>query len=78
MVITTTRTGSALNIQFRTGRTEEGKPTYKTKSFRNVRTDATTQSLYEVVLKLKDLQQHSIIKVTREDESLLREAEQQS
>ncbi|SDY28519.1 DUF1659 domain-containing protein [Salimicrobium album] len=77
MAVITTRTGSALNIQFRTGRDAEGKTTYKTKSFRNVRTDAPTQSLYEVVLKLKDLQQHPIIKVTREDESLLNTKSQQ-
>ncbi|SIS89860.1 DUF1659 domain-containing protein [Salimicrobium salexigens] len=77
MAITTARTGSALNIKFHTGRNVEGKPTYKTKSFRNVRTDAPTQSLYEVVLKLKDLQQHPIIKVTREDESLLNTKSQQ-
>ncbi|AKG03435.1 hypothetical protein AAV35_000660 [Salimicrobium jeotgali] len=77
MAVITTRTGSALNIQFRTGRDVEGKTTYKTKSFRNVRTDATTQSLYEVVLKLKDLQQYSIVKVTRGDEALLKKTEQQ-
>lgn len=69
MAVTTERISSTLKLQFATGMDEFGEPMTKTKSFRNVRTEATTEALYEIVAKLKDLQQHSLVKVTRDDES---------
>ncbi|SIS55435.1 DUF1659 domain-containing protein [Salimicrobium flavidum] len=76
MAITAQRINSTLKMQFETGMDEFGSSTYKTKSFRNVRTEATTESLYEIVTKLKDLQQHPLVKVTRDDESLIETTEE--
>ncbi|WP_347861854.1 DUF1659 domain-containing protein [Salimicrobium sp. PL1-032A] len=69
MAVTTERINSTLKLQFNTGMDEFGAPVMRTKSFRNVRTDATTDALYEITAKLKDLQQHALVKVTRDDES---------
>lgn len=71
MAVTTQRINSTLKLQFETGMDEFGGSTFKTKSFRNIRTDAPTEALYEIVTKLKDLQQHPLVKVTRDDESLI-------
>lgn len=69
MALMTQRINSTLKLQFETGTDESGEPTYKTKSFRNVRTEATSEALYAVVEKLDVLQQHPLTEVTRDDES---------
>ncbi|WP_347861856.1 DUF1659 domain-containing protein [Salimicrobium sp. PL1-032A] len=69
MALMTERIDSTLKLSFETGTDEFGEPTYKTKSFRNVRTDATSEALYAVVEKLDVLQQYTVKAVTRDDES---------
>ncbi|SIS55449.1 DUF1659 domain-containing protein [Salimicrobium flavidum] len=69
MALMTQRINSALKLKFDTGVDEFGEATYKTKSFRNVRTEATSEALYAVVEKLDVLQQHTLTEVTRDDES---------
>ncbi|SDJ57495.1 DUF1659 domain-containing protein [Salimicrobium halophilum] len=69
MALMTERIDSTLKLTFETGADEFGEPTYKTKSFRNVRTNATSDALYAVVEKLDVLQQYTLAEVTRDDES---------
>ncbi|AKG03436.1 MULTISPECIES: DUF1659 domain-containing protein [Salimicrobium] len=69
MALMTQRINSTLKLDFETGVDELGQPVYKTKSFRNVRTEATAEALYAVAEKLESLQQYPLYEVTRDDES---------
>ncbi|KAA0548443.1 DUF1659 domain-containing protein [Bacillus sp. BGMRC 2118] len=64
---------SQLRLVFNTGVDSEGKPTYKSKSFRNVKTDATTDGLYAVATSLIALQQYPAEAIERNDKNLLGE-----
>ncbi|WP_404455607.1 DUF1659 domain-containing protein [Virgibacillus necropolis] len=51
-----------------------GKELYKSKSFNNVKTEATPDQLYAISISLEPLQQRTLYKVERNDSSELSQA----
>ncbi len=60
-------TDSQLRLVFDQGVDGDGKPIYKNKNFNNVKVDATADQLYNTGQALAGLQQHSLIRVERND-----------
>lgn len=58
-------TDSRLSILFDIGLNAEGMPIYKTKSFNNVKMEATDEQLSAIVDALTPLQQYTVEKVER-------------
>ncbi|WP_087974094.1 DUF1659 domain-containing protein [Oceanobacillus rekensis] len=53
---------------------ESGSPIFKSKSFNNVKTDATADQLYAVATALVELQERPLYNINRNDTSDIREA----
>ena len=49
-----------------------GNPVYKTKSFNNVKPDATADQLYAIAIAFEDLQQRPLFEINRRDNSDIR------
>lgn len=65
-----TMTNSQLRLIFHEGNDlETGDPIYKTKSFNNVKTNATADQLFEVAQALTSLQELPLSSVERRDNS---------
>ncbi|GAA0437796.1 hypothetical protein GCM10008983_13430 [Lentibacillus halophilus] len=48
-----------------------GKKVYMTKSFRNVKPDATTNNLFAIVLAINPLQKRSLYTIERTDDAII-------
>jgi len=57
-----------LQIVVQTGTSDEGNPIYRTRNFRNVKTDAADQDVYDVGVALAGLQQHPVNAIQRLNE----------
>ncbi len=57
-----------LQIVVQTGTSDEGNPIYRTRTFRNVKTDAADQDVYDVGAALAGLQQHPVNVIQRLNE----------
>ncbi|MDD9147905.1 MULTISPECIES: DUF1659 domain-containing protein [unclassified Sporolactobacillus] len=64
---TSTITESAMVLTFDNGLNEKGEPAYVTKSFRNIKPNASYDALLAIAQKLGPLQQHALISVERND-----------
>lgn len=64
-------TNTRLQLYFITGVDLEGKDVVKTKSFNNVKTDATPEALLVVSNALSSLQQYPLMEIKRNDTSLI-------
>ncbi|WP_087974770.1 DUF1659 domain-containing protein [Oceanobacillus rekensis] len=53
---------------------ESGSPIFKSKSFNNVKTDATADQLYAVATALVELQERPLYNINRKDTADIREA----
>ncbi|WP_087974843.1 DUF1659 domain-containing protein [Oceanobacillus rekensis] len=53
---------------------ESGSPIFKSKSFNNVKTDATADQLYAVATALVELQERPLYNINRKDTTDIREA----
>jgi hypothetical protein len=62
---------SQLRLVFETGVDAEGKLTYKSKNFSNIKTAATTDGLYAVAQSIVSLQQYPVSAIERNDKHLL-------
>ncbi|GGB32367.1 DUF1659 domain-containing protein [Virgibacillus dakarensis] len=51
-----------------------GKPIYKTKSFNNVKTEATADQLYTIAQAFAGLQERPLYDIERKDSSEIRQA----
>jgi hypothetical protein len=75
MAVTSTHTKTRLSIVLNDGvDAETGKDKFKTKSFNNVRLDATPEELYAFTSALVPLQQRELYTVETNDQSTLRNA----
>ncbi|WP_233254315.1 DUF1659 domain-containing protein [Salipaludibacillus keqinensis] len=54
-----------LSLTFLTGFDENGKEMYQTRHFRNIKTEASNDSLFQTALALASLQQFELDKVER-------------
>lgn len=58
---------SRLRLQFKTGINEKGDPTYKTKTFNNIKSTATATQLFSTAMALGSLSQYDLNSVERND-----------
>jgi len=72
MAIASVKEKTTLKLELDAG-TVNGKQKVKSKSFNNVKTDATDESLHEVATTLAGLQQNDLLNVKRVEETLLTE-----
>ncbi|MCA1023476.1 DUF1659 domain-containing protein [Halobacillus litoralis] len=73
MAVTNTRIDSRLQLVLAVGQDEEGNMVYKTKSFNNMKTEASDEQLYQTAAALAPLQQHILEEVARDNRSILTE-----
>ncbi|NLZ54889.1 MAG: DUF1659 domain-containing protein [Thermoanaerobacteraceae bacterium] len=73
MAIVATPLNSSLRIIVETGVDENNKPIYRTRSYNNVKTDATDEDLMSVANQLADIQSHPVHAIRRTIESELTE-----
>ncbi|RWZ60791.1 DUF1659 domain-containing protein [Halobacillus fulvus] len=71
MAINTEKVNSQLQLILDDGLNEEGNAVYRTKSFNNVKTEATSEQLYNVAQALAVLQEKPLVMVERKDDSLI-------
>jgi hypothetical protein len=64
-------TNTRLQLYFITGVDLDGKDIVKTKSFNNVKTDATPETLLVVSNALSSVQQYPLMEIKRNDTSLI-------
>ncbi|WP_281657905.1 DUF1659 domain-containing protein [Halobacillus sp. Cin3] len=73
MAVINTRMDSRLQLVLVVGQDEDGNMVYKTKSFNNMKTEATDEQLYRTAAALAPLQQHVMEEVARDNRSILTE-----
>ncbi|WP_079529650.1 DUF1659 domain-containing protein [Halobacillus hunanensis] len=71
MAVTADKTNSQLQLVFENGTDEKGNVKYRTKSFNNVKMDATADQLYNVAIALVPLQQRLLSMIERNDSAIL-------
>ncbi|MFD2925315.1 DUF1659 domain-containing protein [Halobacillus naozhouensis] len=71
MAVTADKTNSQLQLVFENGTDEKGNVKYRTKSFNNVKMDATADQLYKVAVALVPLQQRLLSTIERNDSAIL-------
>lgn len=59
---------SSLRLVFDDGMNEQGKPVYKTKTFSNIRLDATPDQLSQTANALGALSEKPLVRVERNDQ----------
>ena len=62
---------STLKLKFDCGLTSDGKTITKTRSFSNVKSDATSLDVYNVAETLASLQKHTLTDVIKKDNTIL-------
>lgn len=62
---------STLKLKFDCGLTSDGKTITKTRSFSNVKSDATSLDVYNVAETLASLQKHTLTDVIKQDNTIL-------
>ncbi|MFD1017972.1 DUF1659 domain-containing protein [Thalassobacillus hwangdonensis] len=71
MAVMSETQSSRLQLVFENGVDGKGEPVYKTKSFNNVKTQATDEQLYEVAVALEPLQQQLWHSIERNDNAVI-------
>ena len=64
---------SALKIKFNHGTDTHGKAIVKTRSYANVKSSATNDSIYAVAKAISSLQEHDLYEVSKVDNTTLAE-----
>lgn len=73
MAVVSTPLNSGLRIIVETGKDENNKSIYRTRSYNNVKTDAVDEDLMSVANQLADIQIHPVHAIRRTMESELTE-----
>ena len=73
MPVASSPLGSRLQLRLRIGFTEDGKPILRTRSYANLKSDASDEDLYQTALELAGLQVHELEIIRRVDEEELEE-----
>ncbi|CUH94448.1 hypothetical protein P22_0514 [Propionispora sp. 2/2-37] len=71
MAIVKAPQSSRLELKVQTGTDDSGKPVYRVRSFTNLGTGAADADVYAVGQAIGELQQHPVISIGRQDDSLL-------
>jgi hypothetical protein len=67
IAVITTKNPSSLKMRFDCGKNDNGKVIVKSKSFSNIRHDATHDKVYEVADTIASLQEHTLIEALKID-----------
>lgn len=73
MAVANSPNPSRLTMVQHVGNNEEGRPIYRSKSFSNVKWDATDEDLYQVAAVLAALSEHPTVRIERTNNSVLSE-----
>lgn len=73
MAVTVIKNPSGLKMRFDCGKDENGKAIRKTRTYSNLRHDASDQDVYDVGTMLASLQEFSLIEVAKIDNSTIAE-----
>lgn len=62
-----------MQIKVQTGISATGSPVYRVRNLQNLKTDAADDSVYSVAQGLGELQQHTVVAISRQDDANLME-----
>ncbi|MGI5876040.1 MAG: DUF1659 domain-containing protein [Dethiobacteria bacterium] len=73
MPVSTSPTGSRMQLRLVVGHDTEGSPIYRTRSYSNIKPGASDEDVYEVGMALASLQVHELEDLYRINELILEE-----
>lgn len=71
MAVSETKNASSLKLKFDCGLNDDGKSVIKSRTYSNVKADATSQDVFDVARALVDLQIHDNIEILKQDNTVL-------
>lgn len=71
MAVSETKNASSLKLKFDCGLNDDGKTVIKSRTYSNVKADATSQDVFDVARALVDLQIHDNIEILKQDNTVL-------
>ena len=71
MSVSETKNASSLKLKFDCGMNDDGKTVIKSRTYSNVKSDATSQDVFDVARALVDLQIHDNIEILKQDNTVL-------
>ena len=71
MAVSETKNASSLKLKFDCGMNDDGKTVIKSRTYSNVKSDATSQDVFDVARALVDLQIHDNIEILKQDNTVL-------
>ena len=71
MSVSETKNASSLKLKFDCGMNDDGKTVIKSRTYSNVKADATSQDVFDVARALVDLQIHDNIEILKQDNTVL-------
>ena len=67
MAVTAVKNPSGLKMKFNCGKDDKGNTIRKTKTYSNLRPDASDQDVYDVGVMISSLQEHVLIEIAKVD-----------
>jgi hypothetical protein len=71
MAVSETKNASSLKLKFDCGMNDDGKTVIKSRTYSNVKADATSQDVFDVAKALVDLQIHDNMEILKQDNTVL-------
>ena len=71
MAVSETKNASSLKLKFDCGMNDDGKTVIKSRTYSNVKSDATSQDVFDVARALVDLQIHDNMEILKQDNTVL-------
>ena len=71
MAVSETKNASSLKLKFDCGMNDDGKTVIKSRTYSNVKADATSQDVFDVARALVDLQIHDNMEILKKDNTVL-------
>ncbi|MGL5752405.1 MAG: DUF1659 domain-containing protein [Paraclostridium sp.] len=71
MAVTETKNLSALKMKFDAGLNDDGKTIVKSRTFSNIKHNAAAQDVLDIANALSELQQHGLLEVLKQDNTVL-------
>ena len=71
MAVSETKNASSLKLKFDCGMNDDGKTVIKSRTYSNVKADATSQDVFDIARALVDLQIHDNMEILKQDNTVL-------
>lgn len=71
MAVSETKNASSLKLKFDCGLNDDGKTVIKSRTYSNVKADATSQDVFDIAKALVDLQIHDNMEILKQDNTVL-------